>query len=31
MQNQHLSNVHYIQKDNLYKSECSTYTANNVK
>ena len=31
MENQTLSNVKYIQKINLYKIVCSTYTANNAK
>ena len=31
MENQTLSNVKYIQKINLYKIACSTYTANNAK
>ncbi len=31
MENQPLSNVNYIQKNNLYKIDCSTYTANNAK
>ncbi len=31
MDNQTFSNVKYIQKINLYKIACSTYTANNAK